>query len=206
MPHLLHIDSSARSTGFGSASRRLSAQYVDAWKAQNPGGTVTYRDVTVNVPDLVSEHWVRGVFGPAEIHDARSDAAVTAAEKLIAEVKAADVLALGVPVYNFNVPASFKAWIDQISMAGRTFSYTADGPQGLLEGKKVAVLRSSGSDFSNPRFAPLDFHEPYIRGILGFLGITDVEFISVNGMTEEQLAPHFQKATAAIANSVGTVA
>ncbi|MET8449040.1 NAD(P)H-dependent oxidoreductase [Streptomyces sp. NPDC005209] len=206
MAHLLHIDSSARSTGFGSASRRLSAQYAEAWRAQNPDGTVTYRDVTADVPNLVSEHWVRGVFGPAEIHDARSHAAVSAAGELIAEVEAADVLALGVPVYNFSVPASFKAWIDQICMAGRTFSYTAQGPQGLLIGKKAVVLRSSGSDFSDPRFAPLDFHEPYIRGVLGFLGITDVEFISVNGMSEEQLAPHFEKATAIIANAVGAVA
>ncbi|MFD9003074.1 FMN-dependent NADH-azoreductase [Streptomyces sp. NPDC059582] len=206
MAHLLHIDSSARSTGFGSVSRRLSAQYAGAWRARNPKGTVTYRDVTADVPNLVSEHWVRGVFGPAEIHDTHSDAAVGAAEELIAEVKAADVLALGVPVYNFSVPASFKAWIDQICMAGRTFTYAAEGPQGMLSGKKAVILRSSGSDFSDPRFAPLDFHEPYIRGVFGFLGITDVEFITVNGQTEEQLAPHVEKATTAIANSVGAIA
>ncbi|MGW1726399.1 FMN-dependent NADH-azoreductase [Streptomyces sp. NPDC002306] len=206
MTHLLHIDSSARSTGFGSVSRRLSAQYAEAWRAQNPDGTVTYRDVTADVPNLVSEHWVRGVFGPAEIHDTHSHAAVSAAEQLIAEVKAADVLALGVPVYNFNVPASFKAWIDQICMAGRTFTFNAEGPQGLLSGRKAVILRSSGSDFSDPRFAPLEFHEPYIRGVLGFLGITDVEFISVNGQTEDQLTPHLEKAAAAIANSVGAVA
>ncbi|MFD7444492.1 FMN-dependent NADH-azoreductase [Streptomyces sp. NPDC059909] len=204
MAHLLHIDSSARSSG--SATRRLSAQYAEAWQARNPGGTVTYRDVTADVPNLVDEHWVRGVFGPSEIHDTESRAAVTASEELIAEVEAADVLALGVPVYNFSVPAAFKAWIDKICMAGRTFSYTSEGVRGLLGGKKVVVLRSSGSDFSDPRFASLEFHEPYIRGVLGFLGITDVEFISVNGQTEEQLAPHFEKATAAITNSVGAIA
>jgi FMN-dependent NADH-azoreductase len=200
MPHLLHIDSSSRSAD--SVSRRISARYVDAWRQQNPEGTVTYRDVTVNTPNFVSADWVTGVFAPAEYHTPQTRAAVDASSVLISEVEAADVLVLGVPMYNFNVPATFKAWIDQIAMAGRTFAYDENGPRGLLGGKKVVIARASGSDFSNPAFAPMDFHAPYLRGVLGFLGITDVEFISVNGQTPEQIEAGLTEADQAIAASL----
>ncbi|MFK0259683.1 FMN-dependent NADH-azoreductase [Streptomyces sp. NPDC090445] len=144
-----------------------------------------------------------GVFAPAEYHTPQTKAAVDASIALIEEVEAADVLVLGVPMYNFNVPATFKAWIDQICMAGRTFAYTANTPpRGLLSGKKAVIVRATGSDFDNPAFAPLDFHTPYLRGVLGFLGITDVEFISVNGPTPEQTEASLAKADKAIAASL----
>ncbi|MFF4898143.1 FMN-dependent NADH-azoreductase [Streptomyces sp. NPDC001068] len=200
MPHLLHIDSSARDAD--SVSRRIGARYVAAWRRQNPEGTVTYRDVTVNTPALVSADWVTGVFAPAEYHTPRSRAAVDAAATLISEVEACDVLVLGVPMYNFNVPAAFKAWIDQVCMAGRTFAYDENGPRGLLAGKKAVVARASGSDFSNPAFAPMDFHAPYLRGILGFIGITDVEFIAVHGQTPEQVEAGLSAADRSIAESL----
>ncbi|WP_405881526.1 NAD(P)H-dependent oxidoreductase [Streptomyces sp. NBC_01136] len=200
MSHLLHIDSSARSEG--SLSRQLSAQYVAAWQSENPEGTVTYRDLASEVPALVSEDWITGVFAPPEHHNEGSRAAVSASEALILEVEAADVLVLGVPVYNFSVPAVFKAWIDQIFMAGRTFSYGTDGPRGLLTGKKVIVLRASGSDFDNPAFATMDFHAPYIRSALAFVGIEDVEIISVNGMDPEQVKLALEKGARAIEASL----
>ncbi|WP_328760471.1 FMN-dependent NADH-azoreductase [Streptomyces sp. NBC_00271] len=200
MPHLLHIDSSSR--GADSLTRQISARYVAAWRRQNPEGTVTYRDVTVNVPNFVSADWVTGVFAPAEHHTLQTKAAVDASSALISEVEAADVLVLGVPMYNFNVPATFKAWIDQICMAGRTFTYGEDGPRGVLAGKKAVIARASGSDFSNPAFAPMDFHAPYLRGVLGFIGITDIEFISVSGMTPEQVNAGLADADQAIAASL----
>jgi FMN-dependent NADH-azoreductase len=199
MTHLLHIDSSAR--GEGSASRRLSAEYVKAWKARNPHGTVTYRDLAVDTPDFVSPEWITGVFGPAEAANDDTRAAVQASELLIREIEAADVLVLGVPMYNFGVPATFKAWIDQVVMAGRTFAFGENGPEGLLKGKKAVVLRASGSDFDNPAFAPMDFHAPYIRGVLGWIGITDVEIIAVNGYTPEQVEAAIREAGSAIAAS-----
>lgn len=202
MPHLLHIDSSAR--GADSLTRRIGARYAAAWQAQNPTGTVTHRDVATDVPNLVTEHWVTGVFAPAEHHTPHSQAAVEASVALIEEVEAADVLLLGVPVYNFNVPAAFKAWIDQIAMAGRTFAYDAGGPRGLLGGRKAVIVRSSGSDFGNPAFAPMDFHAPYLRGVLGFLGITDVEFVSVHGNSPEQVEANLAKAGQDIAASLKT--
>ncbi|MFE4995679.1 FMN-dependent NADH-azoreductase [Streptomyces mirabilis] len=196
MAHLLHIDSSARAEG--SLTRSLSAQYVAAWQKNNPEGAVTYRDLALETPALVSEDWITGVFAPPEYHTEDSRAAVQAAEVLIQEVEAADILVLGVPVYNFNVPAAFKAWIDQIFMAGRTFAYSADGPQGLLTGKKAIVIRASGSDFENPAFAPMDFHAPYIRGAFAFVGIDDVEIISVNGMSPDQIESALLKGALAI--------
>lgn len=200
MAHLLHIDSSARTSD--SLTRRLSAQYVAAWQARNPQGTVAYRDLAVETPVPVSADWITGVFAPPEHHTEEAKAAVAAADVLIREVEAADTLVLGVPVYNFNVPAVFKAWIDQVFMAGRTFAYSADGPHGLLTGKKAVVLRSSGSDLEHPAFAPMDFHAPYIRGALGFVGITDVEIISVNGLNPEQVTEALTKGTDAITESL----
>ncbi|WP_327425623.1 NAD(P)H-dependent oxidoreductase (plasmid) [Streptomyces sp. NBC_01527] len=199
MTHLLHIDSSAR--GEGSASRRLSAEYVRAWKTRNPHGTVTYRDLAVDTPDFVNPGWITGVFGPADAANADTQAALEGSERLIREIEAADVLVLGVPMYNFGVPATFKAWIDQVVMAGRTFAFDENGPQGLLKGKKAIVLRASGSDFDNPAFAPMDFHAPYIRGVLSWIGITNVEIIAVNGFTPEQLDAAVREAGNAIAAS-----
>ncbi|WP_028799961.1 FMN-dependent NADH-azoreductase [Streptomyces sp. 142MFCol3.1] len=200
MPHLLHIDSSSR--GADSLTRQLGAQYVAAWRRTNPEGTVAYRDVTEEVPDLVSADWVTGVFGPSEHHTPQTRAAVDASGTLIAEVEAADVLVLGVPMYNFSVPAAFKAWIDQICMAGRTFAYDENGPRGLLAGKKAVIVRASGSDFTDPAFAALDHHAPYLRGVLGFIGITDVEFLSVNGPGREQIEAGLIEADRAIAASL----
>jgi len=202
--HLLHIDSSARTAG--SLTRQLSAEYVAAWQAKHPQGTVTHRDVARDTPNLVSTDWITGVFGPTEAHTAESKEAVEASEVLIREVEAADVLVLGVPTYNFGVPASFKAWIDQVCMAGRTFAYDENGPRGLLSGKKVVVVRSSGSDFGTPASAPMDFYGPYLRGVLGFLGITDVEFIAVHGNTPEQVEAAVRKGSVAIAASLSTAA
>ncbi|GGN00022.1 FMN-dependent NADH-azoreductase [Streptomyces fuscichromogenes] len=200
MSHLLHIDSSARGTD--SLTRQIGARYVAAWHRQNPEGTAAYRDVALDVPDLVSADWITGVFAPAEHHTSRTRAAVDASAALIGEVEAADVLVLGVPVYNFSVPAAFKAWIDQICMAGRTFAYDENGPRGLLAAKKAVVVRASGSDFGDPAFAAMDFHAPYLRGVLGFIGITDVEFISVSGQTPEQVEAGLAEADRAIAASL----
>ncbi|MEU3795565.1 FMN-dependent NADH-azoreductase [Streptomyces fructofermentans] len=202
MTHLLHIDSSARSEG--SASRRLSAEYTKAWKARNPHGTVTYRDLSIDTPDFVSPEWITGVFGPAEAANADTQAALDASELLIREIEAADVLVLGVPMYNFGVPAIFKAWIDQVVMGGRTFAFGENGPEGLIKGKKAIILRASGSDFDNPDFAPMDFHAPYIRGVLGWIGITDVEFIAVNGFTPEQIDAAIRDAGNTIAASAAS--
>lgn len=179
MPHLLHLDSSARDEG--SVTRRLSAEYVAAWKTRHPQGTVTYRDLAEDTPGFVTPEWITAAFGPAEAQNDRTAAARKASEALIRELEEADAVVLGVPVYNFGVPAVFKAWIDRVMLAGRTFAFDENGPRGLLTGKKVIVVRASGSDFDDPFWAPLDHHAPYIRGVLGFMGITDVDIVGVSG-------------------------
>ncbi len=187
MPHLLHVDASPRSTD--SITRALSARYVARWKEVNPTGTVTYRDLYRSVPPLVTEDWVTAAFGPAEVQNDWTRAAIATSDALVAEVTAADVLVLGVPMHNFGVPAVFKAWIDQIVRARRTFVFDENGPRGLLTGTRAVVVRSSGSDFDDPDFvyAGKDFHTPWLQTILGFIGISDVDVISVNGRDQHEL-------------------
>lgn len=167
--NLLHIDSSA--LGAHSVSRELSAALVDAWKRRNPGAPVTYRDLAAHpLP-----HWV-----PAA--DA-NDPAVRANAEVLEEFLAADTVVIGAPMYNFGIPSSLKAWIDRIAIAGKTFRYTADGPEGLAGGKKIIVVSSRGGVYSGGSpFAPADFQEPYLRQVFGFLGVTDVEFVRAEGV------------------------
>jgi len=169
--NILRIDGSARREG--SVSRdlldRITARFGTDTK-------VVTRDLANALP-LINEEWVGANFTPA---DARTDAQNTALElsdSLIGEIKAADVLVIGLPVYNFGVPAALKAWIDQISRAGVTFQYTENGPEGLLTGKRAIVAMASGGTQMG---SEIDFATGYLRFILGFIGITDVEFVNAD--------------------------
>jgi len=125
---------------------------------------------------------------------------VALSDALIEEVKAADSIVLAVPMYNLSIPSTLKAWIDHVARRGKTFIYTASGPQGLLGGKKVFVLTARGGIYSQGRARPLDFQEPYLRGVLGFLGISDVTFIHFEGanISAEAAAKGFGEAQGAI--------
>lgn len=165
--NILRIDGSARTAG--SVSRdltdRITARFADA--------DVTRRDLSQPLP-LIDEAWVGANFTPAETRSAEQHDALALSATLVEELRAADVLVIGLPVYNFSVPASFKAWIDLIARAGETFRYTETGPEGLLTGKRAIVaLASGGTELGSD----IDFAGRYIQHILGFLGITDVEFI-----------------------------
>ncbi len=165
--HLLHIDSSA--LGANSVTRELSAAIAARWRDALPGLQVTYRDLDVDpVPHVTG----RGLSG-ADAEEA------AAAERVLADFLAADVIVIGAPMYNFSVPSTLKAWIDRIAVAGRTFHYTADGPQGLAGGKQVIVASGRGGLHSG---APSDFQEPYLRQVFGFLGIEDVTFVRAEGV------------------------
>ena len=166
---VLHIDSSARLSG--STTRLLSAQIADKF-----AGPVIRRDLTKAVPQI-DETWVNANFTPADQRtDAQKDA-LTLSNELIAEIKAADVLVIGVPIYNFGVPAALKAWVDQIARAGVTFKYTENGPQGLLEGKRAILAIASGGTAAE---SEIDFATGYMRHIMGFIGITDVEIVAAD--------------------------
>jgi len=164
---LLHIDSSV--LGANSASRELSAAIVARWQAQVPGLSTEYRDLDADpVPHL----------GGAIL--AGDDATAAAeSEKVLQQFLDADIVVLGAPMYNFSIPSTLKAWIDRIAVAGRTFRYTADGPEGLAGNKRVIVASARGGLHEG---APSDFQEPYLRFLFGFLGVTGVEFIRAEGL------------------------
>ena len=169
--NILRIDGSARREG--SVSRDLLDRITARFGTDT---SVVTRDLANALP-LINEEWVGANFTPA---DARTDAQNTALElsdSLIGEIKAADVLVIGLPVYNFGVPAALKAWIDQISRAGVTFQYTENGPEGLLTGKRAIVAMASGGTQMG---SEIDFATGYLRFILGFIGITDVEFVNAD--------------------------
>lgn len=181
MSTLLHIDSSARYTG--SLTRQLSAAYVEQWQAKNAGGKVVQRDLASNILPHITEAMIGAYFTPADQRSAEQQAIIAESDKLVDELIAADTLVIGVPMYNFAPPSAFKAWVDHISRVGRTFSYGANGPTGLLTGKRAIVILSSGGVYSEGPAQPLDFNGTYIRSVLGFLGITDVELITAEGVS-----------------------
>lgn len=181
MSTLLHIDSSARYTG--SLTRQLSAAYVEQWQAKNAGGKVVQRDLARETLPHITEAMIGAFFTPADQRSAEQQAIIAQSDKLVDELIAADTLVIGVPMYNFAPPSAFKAWVDHISRVGRTFSYGANGPTGLLTGKRAIVILSSGGVYSEGPAQPLDFNGTYIRSVLGFLGITDVELIAAEGVS-----------------------
>lgn len=184
---LLHIDSSI--LGQDSASRELSAAIVARWQAGRPGLDVTYRDLAASpVPHLGAGSLAGS--DPAE-------AALAAA--MMDEFLAADVVVLGAPMYNFGIPSQLKAWIDRIAVRGKTFHYTANGPEGLAGGKQVIVAGSYGG--FHPAGGPSNFVEPYLRFMFGFFGIDDVSFVTAEGLavSPEQREQSLRAAHARIA-------
>jgi FMN-dependent NADH-azoreductase len=166
---VLHIDSSA--LGSHSVSRGLTAAIVAELVREQPGVEVTYRDLAAQpIP-----HW-------SPVADAADPAAVLGST-VLEEFLAADMIVIGAPMYNFSVPSALKAWIDRVAIAGKTFHYTANGPEGLAKGKRVVIASSRGGFYGQGTAAQsFDFQEPYLRAVLGFLGITDVEFVRAEGV------------------------
>lgn len=182
---LLHIDSSA--LGAGSVSRQLTAAVVARWRDAVPGLQVEYRDLDAEpLPHLDG----RALAG--------ADPGTTAtSERAMQQFLAADVVVIGAPMYNFAIPSTLKAWIDRIAVSGKTFRYTAEGPEGLAGGKRVIVASSRGGVHSG---APSDFQEPYLRYLFGFLGISDVEFVRAEGVAMS--AEHRGQAIGAAIDSI----
>lgn len=166
---LLHIDSSASRSE--SASRELTAAIVARWREQHPDGQVIRLDLDADpLPHLTAATLV---------HQSTADA--PRAEGVLADFLAAEVVVIGVPMYNFSIPSTLKAWIDRISVPGRTFSYSATGITGLAGGKRVIVVLSTGGFYAAD--VPGDFVEPYLKFMFGFLGIHDVHFVRAEGLS-----------------------
>jgi FMN-dependent NADH-azoreductase len=180
---ILHIDSSPR--GERSHSRELSKEFVSGWKATHPEDAIAYRDLGHYPVPHVNEAWIAAAFSPPETHTPELTEALRISDELIDEFLAADRYVLGVPMYNFNIPSTFKAYIDQIVRINRTVALDAQGFRGLVEGKKAVIITARGGDFSptSPSL-PYDFQEPYLRTIFGFIGLTDIQFINANSLNE----------------------
>lgn len=179
---LLHIDSSL--LGDKSVSRELSAAVVKAWRAQQPGLQVSYRDLALTPPpQLTGEALQVMKFGqPAARVDAQAQADLFLVEALLQEFLMADVIVIGAPMYNFSIPSQLKTWIDALAQPGRTFTYTEQGPRGLAGGKRVVIASSRGNRYSQPPMSAKDFQEPYLKAVLAFMGITDIDVIRAEGV------------------------
>src|ERR1700740_2351676 len=184
MPTLLQIDASPR--GDRSVSRELTRDFAGAWKEANPDGQIIYRDLGHNPVPLVTETFIAAVYTPPATRSPELRAAISASDQLISELQTATDYVFGVPMYNFSVPAGFKAYIDQIVVPGRTYAYAADGSGsriGLLKGKKATVIMSRGWLYRDGSpLSSCNLQESWIRMILGFVGVTDLEFVAAEGV------------------------
>jgi FMN-dependent NADH-azoreductase len=178
--NILQVNSSARADS--SHSTRLASSLVERLKASVPDAStvsVTVRDLGRMPHPELTESTLQALFTPVEGRTPEQVARVALDDALIAELQAVDVVVLGVPMYNFGVPASLKNWIDAIARANVTFRYTERGPEGLLTGKKVYVVLTRGGQY---RDTPADTQVPYLKTLLSFLGMTDMEFIYAEGL------------------------
>ncbi len=176
--NILQINSSARAEN--SHSTRLANAIVDRLRTARPEATLSLRDLGRTPHPMLDETALQALFSPAAQHTPEQAARVALDDALIAEIQSADVIVLGVPMYNFGVPAQLKNWIDAISRVQVTFRYTDKGPQGLLTGKKVYVALTRGGLYRN---TPNDSQTPYLKTFLGFLGMTDVQFVYAEGLS-----------------------
>jgi FMN-dependent NADH-azoreductase len=196
VPTLLQLNSSLY--GDRGESSKLADRYVSEWRAQHNGSRILYRDLAGEpVPHLTAERFQAFLSKPEE-RTAAQKAVVDASDALIDELKRADVIVIGAPMYNFNIPSTLKSYFDHIARAGVTFRYTEKGPVGLLTGKKAYVFSTRGGIHAG---GPTDHETGYVRAFLGFLGITDVEFVYAEGLAygEEPRKAAIAKAHEAIA-------
>jgi len=178
---LLHIDSSI--LGTQSATRELGAAIVGKLQRQNPRSQVRHLDLAREPLNHLTGEVLAARSGPAQVRSAELQRDVDAGERAMDDFLAADVVVIGAPMYNFSIPSQLKAWIDRIAVAGKTFRYTEKGPEGLAKGKKVIIVSARGGIYSaGAPAAALDFQENYLRGVFGFLGITDIEFVRAEGL------------------------
>ena len=180
MNNILYLNSSVRSTG--SVSRQLSGDFIEKLKAAHPGAKVVTRDLAANPLPHLSESMVGAYFTPPEQRSDEQKQLIKQSDEVVAELLAADIVVVGAPMYNFSVSSTLKSWIDHVARAGVTFKYTETGPVGLVHGKKFVIFTSRAGVYSSGPAQAMDFQETYLRGVLGFLGITDVSFVSAEGL------------------------
>ncbi|MDF0697816.1 FMN-dependent NADH-azoreductase [Rhizobium sp. MC63] len=179
MSSILLLTSSPRAD---SLSTPIAVDLAEKLKNQKPGSVVVRRDLAANPLPHIDDLFTGAIRKPAEARSAEEVAAVKISDELVAELFAADTIVISTGLINFNIYSSLKTWIDNIARAGVTFKYTESGPVGLVTGKKVYVVLASGGVYSQGPAAPLNHAVPYLKSVLGFLGITDIETIYVEGL------------------------
>jgi FMN-dependent NADH-azoreductase len=184
MPTLLRVDASSRPQG--SHSRDLADFFVQQWTQANPQGEIIVRDLVREPIPHISEITIAGFYTPHAERDETLAGAIELSDRLIGEITAADVLLIDTPMYNFSIPSALKAWIDQVVRMGETFAFSPeDGFTGLVTGKQAFVVTATGAEFSNEALRPMDFMTPYLTALLGFLGLTEVQLLCVEGTTTD---------------------
>ena len=176
MNQILHIDASGRDTS--SVSRKLSNQIIQ--KISNDQSTVSYRDVSQGLP-FVDEMMIGAYYTQKTERSEQQNQAIVISDAIVEELMVADTVVIGMPIYNFSMPAGFKAWSDLAARVGETFKYTENGPVGLLEGKKAYIAVVSGGTKVG---SEIDFLTPWLRHYLGFIGIHDVEIVQAEALNQ----------------------
>jgi FMN-dependent NADH-azoreductase len=196
---LLRIDSSARAA---SVTRQLTARAAEEWKKNHPD-EVMHRDLSATQIPPITDDWGGTRLEASELTPAQR-AYLSTSDQLIEELRAADTIIIGAPMYNFSISSLLKAWIDQIVRVGKTLAYGPEGPRGLLDAKKVTVITARGGAYEKGTAREaLDFQEPYLRSILGFIGLTDVTFIHANNQARGQAARSLESALERITGLMG---
>lgn len=200
---LLHIDSAI--TGAGSVSRQLTAQIVEALKSSHSDIQVSYLDLVADAPGHFTMDAMAPRTGQTEGLSEVQQYENTVSERLVSQFLAADVVVIGAPLYNFSIPSQLKAWVDRIAQPSRTFRYTANGPEGLAQGKTVIIASSRGGIYSTSEGGrAMEHQESYLQTVLGFFGVTDVRIVRAEGvaMGDASKAQALESAARDIATAV----
>ena len=180
MPTILNVQSSPNLTA--SASRAVSKSFVDAYLASHPGTQVVDVDLATNPPAHIGPDHMLAFFAPPAAHGPESVAALAVSDQYVAQLMAADVLVLGSPMHNFGIASTMKSWVDNILRAGKTFTYTENGPVGLLSGKKVVIVVGSGGVYSDGVMKAVEHCGNYLRDVISFIGLTDITILRAEGL------------------------
>ena len=183
MKTLLQLNSSIFSSG--GQSTQLADLFVATWRANKPDAKVIVRDLAQTPLSHLDNQRVLAFFAQPEVRTLQQQTYVAESDALIAELKQADVIVIGLPMYNFGIPSTLKAYFDQIARVGETFRYTENGPEGLITGKKAYIFATRGGLYAG---TALDSQTGYVRDFLGFLGIADVEFVYAEGLNMGEVA------------------
>lgn len=182
--NILRVNASGRRNG--SQTRNLADRFIDALDRKHPVANLTVRELNDGMP-FVDDAWIDANFTAPEDRSAAQSAALAFSDELVGELENADVIVIAAPVYNFSIPASLKAWIDQIARARRTFQYTDDGPVGLLKNKRAVIITASGGVKIG---SPYDFATGYLRHVLAFIGVTDISIVAADRLAVDADGAH----------------